>query len=96
MKNNILFLSNNWIPSTFYDNKTELIWIFDYNLFINVYTNKIKLNNNINKKYAMHNDVYKSFLYKYNHSKKIKINNNKERKTKKKNKKKYYNKTKKN
>lgn len=83
MKNNtnksfLLFDNNRWHPSTFYDQKTELVWVMEYTLFIDIYQNKIVTKDGI--KYAIHQDVYDAFLFKFNHS-----TNRKKRETRKRN-----------
>lgn len=68
MSSKILIVDNEmWQPSTFYDSKTKLKWIMSYSLFKKVYTKKVKTDND--NKYAIHNDVYKAFLYKYKNCK---------------------------
>lgn len=74
----LIIENETWQPSTFYDSKTTLKWIMNYSLFKKVYTNKVKPGNEY--KYAIHNDVYKAFLYKYKNCKR------KQTKKKKKNK----------
>ena len=63
MKRDFLTLSDSWTPSSFYDASTTLIWVNSYKTFVNIYERKIKAPEG--KKYAIHKDVYKSFLYMY-------------------------------
>ncbi len=67
---NILIIKNvnSWTPSTFYDTNTTLLWVNSYKLFKQIYIHHIKPPNNV--KYAIYNDVYKAFMYKYKNARK--------------------------
>lgn len=63
MKRDFLFLSESWIPSTFYDDKTQLIWVNTFDLFTKIYEKKVK--STVMYKYAIHKDVYRAFVCMY-------------------------------
>ena len=67
MKRNFIMLSNSWTPSSFYDSSTSLIWVVSYDTFVKVHEKKIRAPQG--KKYAMHEDVYKAFLFMYKNKK---------------------------
>ena len=78
MKRDFIMLSNSWAPSTFYDSSTSLIWVISYETFVKVHEKKIKPPEG--KKYAIHEDIYKAFLFMYK-NKKNKERSHKKRKT---------------
>ena len=68
MKSDFYIVDNDtWHPSSYYDDKTSLIWVMNYILFKRVFFNN---NHNKNVKYAIHKDVYNAFIYKYNNRRK--------------------------
>lgn len=72
----MIFDSERWHPSSFYDSNTQLVWVMSYRLFKRIYARKhqsrcVTLDidgddkTNISKKYAIHKDVYTAFVYRY-------------------------------
>ncbi len=62
MKSKFYIVDNDtWHPSSFYDENTELIWVFTYKLFKKVYISGYLERN----KYGIHKDVYNAFLLKF-------------------------------
>jgi hypothetical protein len=65
-KNTIIIKNvDSWSPSSFYDENTNLLWVNTFSLFKQIYINNITPPNNT--KYAIYKDVYRAFMYKYNH-----------------------------
>lgn len=83
MKKQFIILSESWTPSRFYDDKTELVWVNTYDLFVKLYENTQRIEKGI--KYAIHKDVYRAFRHMYR-EKQSKKSNRKTRKIKNKNK----------
>ena len=81
MKRDFITLSDSWSPSSYYDSSTSLIWINSYELFMKVYERKIKAPSD--KKYAIHKDVYKAFLYMYKNKDRSSKNTRKTRRKRK-------------
>jgi len=81
MKRDFITLSDSWTPSSFYDASTSLIWVISYDTFVKVYERKIKAPEG--KKYAIHKDVYKSFLYMYKNTSRHSKHTRKRRKRRK-------------
>ena len=80
MKKSFLILSESWTPSRFYDDKTELVWVNTFSLFIKLYENKLVVEQGV--KYAIHKDVYQAFRCMYR-EKQNKKSNKETRKTRK-------------
>lgn len=55
----LVLRNKSWVPSTFYDGETELVWVFDFKLYKKIVENKVK--DIDGKRYAIRKDVKQSY-----------------------------------